>query len=138
MIAGFLHLFHDCTKQRIKKIRRPSDVDSEESQGPRISQAYVLYLYYNKKGLRVCYKINFIANIYHDRNTIQNSGEEDKCSEVQAEFIGFTVDGGPIVRFAQPVPEMPQGKLLGSDQQGGSTFAFPKGIVRFEADRNDS
>lgn len=78
------------------------------------------------------------TNNYRYRNTIQNSGEEDKCSEVQAEFIGFTIDGGPIVRFAQPVPEMPRGKLLGRDQRGGSTFAFPKGIVRFDAEQSNS
>ncbi|KAG8410907.1 hypothetical protein J3458_016473 [Metarhizium acridum] len=65
-------------------------------------------------------------------NTIENPSNDDKCSDIQAEFIGFTVEGGPIVRFTQPVAQMPQGELLGRDNAGGSTFAFPRGIIRFE------
>jgi hypothetical protein len=66
------------------------------------------------------------------RNTIYNPRDEEKGSDAQAELIGFTVEGGPIVRFAQPVPQMPQGHFLG-DGRLGSTFAFPRGVVRFDA-----
>ncbi|EFY94908.1 hypothetical protein X797_004724 [Metarhizium robertsii] len=106
VIAGILHLFHDCTRKRIKKLRRPAGSASDDGQEPRISQA----------------------------NTIENCSHEDKCSDIQAEFIGFTVEGGPIVRFTQPVAPMPQGQLLGRDNGGGSTFAFPRGMVRFETE----
>jgi hypothetical protein len=40
VIAGFLHLFHDCTKSRIKKYRaKNSDDDDDINQGPPMSQA---------------------------------------------------------------------------------------------------
>ncbi|KZZ88199.1 hypothetical protein AAL_08181 [Moelleriella libera RCEF 2490] len=104
VIAGVLHLIHDCTNKRVKKLRRRANSTQEDGQGPRISQA----------------------------NTIENSREDDKCSDMEAEFIGFTVDGGPIVKFTQPVSHMPQGELVGHDHKGCSTFAFARGVVRFE------
>ncbi|KAK2608885.1 hypothetical protein QQS21_002598 [Conoideocrella luteorostrata] len=106
VIAGVLHLIHDCTKKRVKKLRRPNTLSSDDSQGPPISQA----------------------------NTIQNARDDDKCSDMQAEFIGFTIEGGPIVKFTQPVSQVPQGELLGYDARGCSTFAFSRGVVRFESD----
>ncbi|KAG5923637.1 hypothetical protein E4U42_004904 [Claviceps africana] len=110
VIAGLLHLIHDCSRKRVKKMRRswPSD-SSDSSQGPSISQS----------------------------NTIQNSDDEDKASAYEAEFVGFTIQGGPIVKFTHPVSAMPQGELIGHDEAGRSTFAFPRGFVRFDAQQGD-
>ncbi|KAG5973820.1 hypothetical protein E4U55_000266 [Claviceps digitariae] len=106
VIAGLLHLIHDCSSKRVKKLARSRSGDSsDDGQGPPISQA----------------------------NTIEISDTEDKCTAHQAEFIGFTLQGGPIVKFTQPVSAMPQGELLGCDAAGRSTFAFPRGMVRFDA-----
>lgn len=110
VIAGVLHLIHDCTKKRVKKLKQSPASDSDDWQGPPMSQA----------------------------NTIQNSREDDKCSDVQAEFIGFTIEGGPIVKFTQPVSHMSQGELLGHDETGCSTYAFPRGVVRFETEKKNS
>ncbi|GAB0137668.1 hypothetical protein EsDP_00005925 [Epichloe bromicola] len=110
VIAGLLHLIHDCSRKRVRNLRRSSGSGPEDGQGPPISQA----------------------------NTIQNSGDDDKCSDIQADFIGFTLEGGPIVKFTQPVPPMPRGELLGYDGRGRATFAFPRGVVRFDAEQNGS
>ncbi|GAO15368.1 uncharacterized protein UV8b_07072 [Ustilaginoidea virens] len=106
VIAGILHLVHDCSKKRVKKLRRPSEAAGDDGKGPPMSQA----------------------------NTIQNSRDDDECSEIQAELIGFTIDGGPIVKFTHPVSEMTRGQLLGRDYNGFSTFSFPRGVVRFDAE----
>ncbi|TWU70501.1 hypothetical protein ED733_000288 [Metarhizium rileyi] len=106
VIAGIMCLFHDLTKSTVKKLRRRARSASDESQGPRISQA----------------------------NTIENSRDEDKCYDVQAEFIGFTVEGGPIVRLTQPVTHLPSGEFLGRDSSGQSIYSFPRGVVRFDAE----
>ncbi|KAG6001482.1 hypothetical protein E4U21_004290 [Claviceps maximensis] len=113
VIAGLLHLIHDCSRKRVKKLTRSSSADSsDDGQGPPISQA----------------------------NTIQISDNEDKCSTQEAEFIGFTLQGGPIVKFTQPVSAMSQGELIGHDATGRSTYAFPRGVVRFDtaADGDES
>ncbi|KHN98365.1 uncharacterized protein MAM_03489 [Metarhizium album ARSEF 1941] len=91
-------------RRQVQKLPGLAGNSSDEEQGPRISQA----------------------------NTIANPGHEEKCEDVHAEFIGFTVQGGPVVRFTQPVAEMRQGEFLGRDDDGGSTFAFPRGSIRFE------
>lgn len=45
VIAGFLHLFHNCTKKRVKKIKESmssSNLDDDSNtMGPPMSQAYV-------------------------------------------------------------------------------------------------
>ncbi|KAG5965483.1 hypothetical protein E4U57_004066 [Claviceps arundinis] len=111
VIAGILHLIHDCSKKRIKGLRASGPQDSpDDEQGPPISQA----------------------------NTIQTSDGNDKCSAIHADFVGFTIQGGPIVRFAQPVPAMPEGELIGCDASGRSTFAFPRGVVQFDAQKDGS
>jgi hypothetical protein len=38
------------------------------------------------------------------RNTIQGNLEDDLENSVLGEFIGFTVEGGPIVRFNDSIP----------------------------------
>ncbi|KAG6119857.1 hypothetical protein E4U13_007210 [Claviceps humidiphila] len=116
VIAGILHLIHDCSKKRIKGLRASGPQDSpDDEQGPPISQA--------------------LSSL---SNTIQTSDGNDKCSAIHADFVGFTIQGGPIVRFAQPVPAMPEGELIGCDASGRSTFAFPRGVVQFDAQKDGS
>ncbi|GJN74942.1 hypothetical protein VFPFJ_10755 [Purpureocillium lilacinum] len=108
VIAGFLHLFHDCTKKRIKNARHRRKLESIDFGRP-ISQA----------------------------NTIQGSqsedSNEDEEAQVEAELIGFTVAGGPIVRFVSPLrgtaPE--KGTIIGHGSRHRPIIAFEKGTVEF-------
>ncbi|POR39766.1 Uncharacterized protein TPAR_00050 [Tolypocladium paradoxum] len=105
VIAGALHLFHECTKRRVKKMRgRRSRVTAEE---PPMSQA----------------------------NTIHSPGEEDMETDegVHAEFIGFTVEGGPIVRFINPLPNSTpnHAEILGYCDNNRPIVAYRKGVIAF-------
>ncbi|PHH92162.1 hypothetical protein CDD83_8645 [Cordyceps sp. RAO-2017] len=106
VIAGFLHLFYDCTKKRVKKARSK---DSDMSEiGPPISQEV----------------------------TIAESPREDieLESKMPVEFIGSTIDGGPIVRFLEPGsrPISQSGELLGYDGDDDRPIvAYPKGFITF-------
>ncbi|KAF7561006.1 hypothetical protein G7046_g3140 [Stylonectria norvegica] len=76
VIAGVLHLFHDCTTRRIgKQIRKKMEV-VDDINGPPISQA----------------------------NTIQ-ANDDDDGDEYQSEIVGFTIDGGPIIKFMNAIPD---------------------------------
>ncbi|CAI6014165.1 unnamed protein product [Clonostachys chloroleuca] len=108
VIAGFLHLFHDCTKTRIKKYRaRNSDDDDDDiNQGPPMSQA----------------------------NTIQAPEDADEDDAVHGEFIGFTVEGGPIVRFSNRFGKdmLPRNaELLGFCNDDRPIVAYHKDSIRF-------
>lgn len=71
------------------------------------------------------------------RNTIQGNVEDDfeNLPSVLGEFIGFTVDGGPIVRFSGPIsinlnsdsgPE-----VLGYSEGTRPVIAYQKGSIQF-------
>ncbi|KAI9154804.1 hypothetical protein HJFPF1_07361 [Paramyrothecium foliicola] len=101
VIAGVLHLFHDCTSKRVKSMRKSVDM----TDGPPISQV----------------------------NTIQVPDEYDD-SAIHGEFIGFTVEGGPIVKFLRP----PQGPLPSNAELLGHCgddnrplIAYRKNSIRF-------
>ncbi|UKZ70957.1 uncharacterized protein TrAtP1_011925 [Trichoderma atroviride] len=106
VIAGLLHLLHDCVKKRINKFM----------QGPT--------------------RRNSVLSV-SEVNTIQGNVEDDfeNSTSVLGEFIGFTVDGGPIVRFSAPIP-------LNLDSDGGAellgyfdgtrpVIAYQKGSIQF-------
>ncbi|KAH6988097.1 hypothetical protein BGZ61DRAFT_474675 [Ilyonectria robusta] len=77
VIAGFLHLFHDCTRQRIKK-QMQKKIDQEEAfGGPPMSQA----------------------------NTIQVNPDDEPDDEYRGEVVGFSISGGPIIRFTDSMPD---------------------------------
>ncbi|PNY27830.1 Uncharacterized protein TCAP_02233 [Tolypocladium capitatum] len=105
VIAGVLHLFHDCTKLRVKKMRGRSSRAAD--QGPPMSQA----------------------------NTIQSPSEVDVETDehVQVKFIGFTVEGGPIVRFINPPPNsIPNhAEILGYGDDNQLIVAYRKGVITF-------
>ncbi|KND91836.1 hypothetical protein TOPH_03306 [Tolypocladium ophioglossoides CBS 100239] len=105
VIAGILHLFHDCTKRRVKKMRGRSSRVADE--GPPMSQA----------------------------NTIQSPDEEDLETDggVQVEFIGFTIEGGPIVRFTNPLPNSipSHAEILGYCDDSRPIAAYRKGVITF-------
>ncbi|KAJ4135218.1 hypothetical protein NW768_004839 [Fusarium equiseti] len=109
VIAGFLHLFHDCTKKRIKnRHRRKNDFD--DAMGPPMSQA----------------------------NTISvNPDEESEVeNEYKAQVIGLTFDGGPIVRFIDAVPEtLPEhAQLLGYCPQSKPIVMCTRQSIQFLMD----
>ncbi|KAK5994103.1 hypothetical protein PT974_07543 [Cladobotryum mycophilum] len=101
VIAGILHLIHDCTKKRVK--RRLSKSVASLDGGPSMSEV----------------------------NTIQGNPEDDV--EIQGEFIGFTIDGGPIVRFntASPVGFDPNCEVLGYSDGNRPLVAYQKDSIRF-------
>lgn len=73
-------------------------------------------------------------------NTIQADPEED--DEVKGEIVGFTIEGGPIVRFAQPFTQrLPAcAELLGSNEENRPLVAYRKDSLRFltQFDTNES
>ncbi|KAF4982994.1 hypothetical protein FZEAL_1495 [Fusarium zealandicum] len=80
VIAGLLHLFHDCTKKRVKKQLQRNKVDLDDDMcGPPMSQANTI--------------------------SVNPDEESDSDTEFRGEVVGLTFDGGPIVRFTNGVPE---------------------------------
>lgn len=72
------------------------------------------------------------------RNTIQGNVEDDfeNSTSILGEFIGFTVDGGPIVRFSGPVPlnlnsDGGGAELLGYHDGTRPVIAYQKGSIQF-------
>ncbi|KAI5461772.1 hypothetical protein BGZ63DRAFT_487772 [Mariannaea sp. PMI_226] len=102
VIAGFLHLFHDCAKTRIKK-QLKKNIDLEE--GVSMSRA----------------------------NTIQVNPDEEDEGGFRAEVVGFSMDGGPIIRFTDAVPEpMPEHtQLLGYCQNSRPIVICYRDSVHF-------
>ncbi|KAH6892931.1 hypothetical protein B0T10DRAFT_400105 [Thelonectria olida] len=104
VIAGLLHLFHDCTKKRIKK-QMNKNIDLEENaDGPPMSQA----------------------------NTIQVADDESD-DDFPAEVVGFTIDGGPIIRFTDAVPDpLPEhAELLGHCESSRPIVVCNRDYIRF-------
>lgn len=64
------------------------------------------------------------------RNTIQAQDGDDDT--IQGEFIGFTIEGGPIVRFNSPHNELPKhSELLGYCDNNRPIVAYRKDSIRF-------
>jgi len=87
VIAGVLHLFHDCTKKRVKKKLQRNKMDFDI--GPPMSQANTI--------------------------SVNPDEESDSDNDCRGEVVGLTFDGGPIIRFINSVPEtLPEhAQLLG-------------------------
>ncbi|KAK0385300.1 hypothetical protein NLU13_7776 [Sarocladium strictum] len=70
-------------------------------------------------------------------NTIQVDPEDDE--EVKGEIVGFTIEGGPIVRFAQPFtqPLPDHADLLGSCEDNRPLVAYRKDSLRFLSLKDD-
>ncbi|KAL7784289.1 hypothetical protein V8C37DRAFT_413445 [Trichoderma ceciliae] len=104
VIAGLLHLIHDCTKKRVKNIRNGSIM---KSNVPSMSEV----------------------------NTIQGNLEDDLDNSGSCEFIGFTVEGGPIVRFNDSIPLSfnPDygSEVLGYCDGTRPLVAYQKGSIQF-------
>ncbi|KAL7918672.1 hypothetical protein ACQKWADRAFT_323583 [Trichoderma austrokoningii] len=106
VIAGLLHLIHDCIKKRVNKF----------TEGPT--------------------RKNSVLSV-SEVNTIQESveGDIENSTSVLGEFIGFTVDGGPIVRFNGPISVNLSSdggaELLGYCDGTRPVIAYQKGSVQF-------
>ncbi|KAM5341182.1 hypothetical protein ACJ41O_015291 [Fusarium nematophilum] len=111
VIAGFLHLFHDCTKKRLKKKLQRSKMDfDDDTVGPPMSQANTI--------------------------SVNPDEESDSDNEYRGEVVGLTFDGGPIVRFTDAVPEsLPEhAQLLGYCAQSKPIIICKRESVQFLAD----
>ncbi|UNI19543.1 hypothetical protein JDV02_005723 [Purpureocillium takamizusanense] len=112
VIAGFMHLFHDCTKKRIKNVKRSRTLPSIVGT-PTVSQ----------------------ANTIHASPSEESIGDEE--AQHEAELIGFTVGGGPIVRFVSPLRGTAaaaageKGTVLGHGTRNRPIVVFEKGSVEF-------
>ncbi|KOS17044.1 hypothetical protein ESCO_005824 [Escovopsis weberi] len=107
VIAGFLYLLYDCTSKRVKRGLVKKAGDAPITGSPSNS----------------------------DINTVQvDSGEED--GEIQGEFIGVTIDGGPIIRFNEAAASVTagldtQGEVIGIHDGDRPIVAYKKGCIRF-------
>lgn len=134
VIAGFLSLFHDLAYSGVKKMRESSSSSSSEAdddftQGPPMSQAYVSYHspFFTLNIPRIS------ADTFSNRNTIQAPDPDDDES-IHGEFIGFTVEGGPIVRFTNRSIEhsIPgNSELVGYCNNDRPIVAYRKDSIRF-------
>ncbi|KAG9252886.1 uncharacterized protein F5Z01DRAFT_189878 [Emericellopsis atlantica] len=113
VIAGFLHLFHACGRKGVKKMKASFAARGDDDGNPMgapMSQA----------------------------NTIQApEGTEDET--IEGEFIGFTIDGGPIVRFTNRFIncQFPSNmELLGHCNDDRPIVAYRKDSIRFISDSN--
>lgn len=67
------------------------------------------------------------------RNTIRPDSSASADETIRGAFIGFTIEGGPIVRFTNDysldIPE--DAELLGRSDETGTVVAFQKDSLRF-------
>ncbi|EQL00992.1 hypothetical protein OCS_03291 [Ophiocordyceps sinensis CO18] len=106
VIAGLLHLFHDCTKRGIKQMRRrPSGLTES---GPSMSKEDTM-----------------------ETARDVDSSDADAYGKLRVELIGSTFDGGPIVRFLGPVPKSmrQQGDIIGYSDADRPIMAYRRGVV---------
>ncbi|KFH41522.1 hypothetical protein ACRE_077560 [Hapsidospora chrysogenum ATCC 11550] len=109
VIAGFLHLIHAYSRKGIRKIKRCDKFSSgdEDKYGPPMSQA----------------------------NTIQVPDDDGTDKTMYGEFIGFTVQGGPIVRFNSSVKNTSllgdNMELLGYCDGDRPIVAYRNDVIRF-------
>lgn len=68
-----------------------------------------------------------------NRTTVTNSSQEDIGECATGEFIGFTIEGGPIVRFSssQTANFGANGEVLGFCEAGRPIVAYRKDSIRF-------
>lgn len=70
----------------------------------------------------------------NNRNTIQGNLEDDLENSVLGEFIGFTVEGGPIVRFNDSTPLNPNAdfafEILGYCDGTRPVVAYQRGSIQ--------
>ncbi|RDA91821.1 hypothetical protein CP533_2815 [Ophiocordyceps camponoti-saundersi (nom. inval.)] len=118
VIAGFMHIFHQVTRKKIKKIRRKGSASSTTTTTEERNEM-------DKEPA---------ADPEED---IELGWESEK--EIQAEIIGTTADGGTIVRFLSPQRwNSGRGILLGHTEDDRPLVAFAKGTVTFEPEPKKS
>lgn len=68
-----------------------------------------------------------------------NSSQEDISECAMGEFIGFTIEGGPIVRFSssQTANFGANGEILGLCEAGRPIVAYKKDSIRFITDEEE-
>ncbi|KAM3450318.1 hypothetical protein MY3296_006206 [Beauveria thailandica] len=110
VIAGLLHMCYLCTKARFQSLRRKRLTDTETE--PPFSRV----------------------------NTIGPSSSDSIDETIRGEFIGFTVEGGPIVRFTNTDGvDVPQGgELLGRCGTNSVLVSYRRDSVRFLTDDQES
>lgn len=73
------------------------DLEDNACGGPPMSQAYVPQDTDSNESHETADTIS--------RNTIQVNPDDEPDEEFSAEVVGFTIDGGPIIRFTNSVPD---------------------------------
>ncbi|OAR02208.1 hypothetical protein LLEC1_01128, partial [Akanthomyces lecanii] len=110
VIAGLLHMCYYCTRSRCKKLCRKSKPETELE--PPMSRV----------------------------NTIGPSSNDSIDETIRGEFIGFTVEGGPIVRFTNcDGIDVPEGaELLGRSDTNSVVISYRRDSVRFLTEDQDT
>lgn len=113
------------------EVRTKSTSAEDTNAGTRsLSNAYVKYLDTKQSG----------ANGGHCRTTIRNLSQQNVNDVSVAEFVGFTADGGPIVRFLTESPTFitDDAEFLGYFEDKKPIVAFRKGSIQFISDDQGS
>ncbi|KAJ4165894.1 hypothetical protein LMH87_007503 [Akanthomyces muscarius] len=110
VIAGLLHMCYYCTRAHCKKLYRKSKSETETE--PPMSRV----------------------------NTIGPSSNNSIDETIRGEFIGFTMEGGPIVRFTNSdVIDIPEGaELLGRSETNSVLISYRRDSVRFLTEDQDT
>ncbi|ATY65276.1 hypothetical protein A9K55_003903 [Cordyceps militaris] len=110
VIAGLLHMCFYSTRARVKKLCK-KPTDEEETQPP-------------------------MSRV----NTIGPSSRESIDETIRGEFIGFTVEGGPIVRFTNSDgDDVPAGgELLGRCGSNSILVSYQRDSIRFLTDDQET
>ncbi|OAA49224.1 hypothetical protein ISF_09436 [Cordyceps fumosorosea ARSEF 2679] len=115
VIAGLLHMCFYSSKARLKKWFKKSDsetTDKEKETEPPMSRV----------------------------NTIGPGSRESVDETIIGQFIGFTVEGGPIVRFTNTdaIDLSAGGELLGRFDNNSVLVAYQRDSIRFLTDDWDN
>ncbi|KAJ3475737.1 hypothetical protein NLG97_g9355 [Lecanicillium saksenae] len=109
VIAGLLHMCYYCTRSRCKKLRRKYTSDTDTE--PPMSRV----------------------------NTIRRSSSDSIDETIRGEFIGFTVEGGPIVRFTNSDNvNIPEGGVVLGSSDGSIVVSYRRDSVRFLNEDQDA
>ncbi|PHH88753.1 hypothetical protein CDD83_7085 [Cordyceps sp. RAO-2017] len=101
VIAGTLHMLHDVARKAVQRLQGSPPAASETSPCA-------------------------------DKEQVMESARKDaRDDRPQAELIGVTVDGGPIMKFMQPLPPSlrRRGELLGHGDKEEPIMAYRNGLI---------
>ncbi|CEJ80425.1 hypothetical protein VHEMI00606 [[Torrubiella] hemipterigena] len=138
VIAGFLHLFHDCTSRKVSKMRHNSHIGTLPSSSSTLSSDPEAAGAQTRPVLTL--NTNTSPRSLSDATTVRNLSERNVNDTPLAEFVGFTTNGDPIVRFLTNSPTYitDSAEFIGYYEDEKPIVAFRKGSIHFVCGKGSS